>query len=106
MLAGRYELRQPVGSGWLAFDTDLGREVLVRPLEETSPAALLAHPNIERVFDQGEADGERFVVLEYLPGGSLEDRLAELDEPEAQAVAAAIAAALAHAHEPGSHTAR
>jgi serine/threonine protein kinase len=100
-LAGRYELLERVGSGWRALDTDLGREVLVRPAQETSAAALLDHPNVARVFDQGEADGERYVVLEYLTGGSLEERLPGLDEAEAHAIAAGIAAALAHAHERG-----
>jgi eukaryotic-like serine/threonine-protein kinase len=44
------------------------------------------------------------MVLEYLPGGTLEDRLANgrrLDDEEAERVAAAIAAGLAHAHDHG-----
>ena len=105
-IAGRYELVEPVGSAWRAVDTELGREVLVRLLapDEPSPesaAATLAHPNIARVFDQGEADGERYVVVEYLPGGSLEERLPDLGEREAEAVAADVAAALAYAHSQG-----
>lgn len=106
LIAGRYELLEPVGSGWRAVDTELEREVLVRLLApgEQSPvaaAAMLAHESVARVFDQGEADGESYVVLEYLPGGSLEERLPELDEREAYAVAAGIASALAHAHSRG-----
>jgi serine/threonine protein kinase len=100
-LAGRYELQEPIGSGWRARDLDLDRDVLVRPAPEATAGALLDHPNVARVFDQGEEDGERYVVLEYLPGGSLEERLPGLDEQQAYAVAAGVAAALAHAHERG-----
>jgi serine/threonine protein kinase len=106
IVAGRYELHEPVGSGWRATDTELGRQVVVRllPLGEPAPearTATLAHPNVARVFDQGEADGETYVVREYLPGGSLEERLPALDEREAHAVAADVAAALAYAHAEG-----
>jgi serine/threonine protein kinase len=100
-LAGRYELQEPIGSGWRARDLELDRDVLVRPAPEATAGALLDHPNVARVFDQGEEDGERYVVLEYLPGGSLEERLPGLDEQQAYAVAAGVAAALAHAHERG-----
>jgi hypothetical protein len=106
IVAGRYELHEPVGSGWRATDTELGRQVVVRllPLGEPAPearTATLAHPNVARVFDQGEADGETYVVREYLPGGSLEERLPALGEREAHAVAADVAAALAYAHAEG-----
>jgi len=106
IVAGRYELHEPVGSGWRATDSELGRQVVVRllPLGEPTPearTATLAHPNIARVFDQGEADGETYVVREYLPGGSLEERLPALGEREAHAVAADVAAALAYAHAEG-----
>jgi serine/threonine protein kinase len=101
-LAGRYELQERVGAGWRARDLELQRDVLVRPADETTAAAaLLDHPNVARVFDQGEADGERYVVLEYLAGGSLDERLPELDERGAHLVATGIAAALEHAHARG-----
>lgn len=102
-IAGRYELIEQIGdSSWRATDTELGREVLIR-LRPGDVAATLAHPNIVHLFDQGEDDGERYAVLEYLPGGSLEQRLAAgpLTEAEANAVATDVDAALAYAHEQG-----
>ena len=52
------------------------REVLVKLPAGDLGAALLGHPSIVRVFDQGEDNGAPYAVLEYLPGGSLEQRLA------------------------------
>ena len=103
-IAGRYALEEALGdSTWRATDTELGRQVLVRlgPAAETVSAAL-EHPGIARVFDQGESDGERYAVLEYLPGGTLAERLAELDEDQAHGVAAELATALAYAHAQGA----
>jgi serine/threonine protein kinase len=102
-LAGRYELIEQIGdSTWRAADTELGRDVLVR-LRAGEVATTLAHPNIVRVFDQGEEDGEPYAVLEYLPGGSLEQRLVAgpLTDVEANSVAADVGTALAYAHAQG-----
>lgn len=100
-IAGRYELTEPLGSGWRARDTELERDVFVQlGAAAEGGAPTLAHPNIARIFDQGEADGERYAVSEYLPGGSLAER-SDLGEEEALAVAAAVAAALAYAHAQG-----
>src|SRR5918994_4356063 len=93
-IAGRYALEEALGgSSWRATDTELGRQVLVRfrPAGELAWATL-SHPSIARVFDQGEDEGERYAVLEFLPGGTLEARLPELGESDAQAVAADVAA--------------
>lgn len=79
VLAGRYELRQRAGSDWLAFDRELEREVLLRPADETTAASLLADPDAPRVFDQVEADGEHYVVLEYADESS--PAPAEVEEP-------------------------
>src|SRR5947208_1555313 len=66
--------------------------------------AALAHPGITQVYDYGEAGGRPFMVLEYLPGGTLEERL-EPDRPlpdeQTTRIATEMAAALAHAHERG-----
>jgi serine/threonine protein kinase len=100
-IAGRYELLEPLGSGWRARDTELERDVFVRlGAAAEGGAPTLAHPSIARIFDQGEADGERYDVSEYLPGGSLAEK-SDLSEDEALAVAAAGAAALAYAHGQG-----
>jgi eukaryotic-like serine/threonine-protein kinase len=118
VIAGRYRLEQLVGGGmsevWSAMDTDLGRRVAVKLLgpnadparfeREARAAAALAHPNICVLYAYGETHGRSFMVLEYLPGGSLEERLAPgrpLPDAEAHRIAVEIAAGLAHAHARG-----
>jgi len=99
---------------WTAVDPELERQVVVKLLaqdadrsrfeREAQAAAGLSHDNIVRLFDYGEEGGRPFMVFEYLPGGSLEDRLAggtRLSEPEAKRIAADIAQGLAHAHDRG-----
>ena len=103
-IAGRYELTERIGgSSWRALDNELGREVLVRLPAGEIGGVTLAHPNIVRVFDQGEEEGEPYAVLEYLAGGSLEQRLqaGSLTDAEARGVAADLEAALAYAHAQG-----
>ena len=72
------------------------------PAEELVIARLV-HPTIVQVFDQGEENGEPYVVYEYLSGGSLAQRLdkGSLGEAEAQRIAADITAALTYAHAQG-----
>ncbi len=119
VIAGRYRLIEPLGRGamsavWLAHDEELDRSVAVKTLAPTADrvrferearaVAALSHPNICSVYDYGDSEGKPFMVLECLPNGSLEDRLAAgkpLPDDEAQLIAAEIAAALAHAHERG-----
>src|SRR4051795_11171249 len=118
LIAGRYRLletlgRGPMSSVWLAQDEELGRRVAVKTLapsadrarfeREARAAAALSHPNICAVYDYGEAAGKPFMVLEYLPNGSLEERLAggPLDDDESLRIATELAAGLAHAHDRG-----
>jgi eukaryotic-like serine/threonine-protein kinase len=50
-------------------------DVRARFTREASAAARLsAHPNVVTVFDVGEHDGQPFIVMEYLNGGSVHDR--------------------------------
>jgi eukaryotic-like serine/threonine-protein kinase len=99
---------------WCAEDLELGRLVALKLLgpdadrarfeREARAVASLAHPNITQVYDFGEWEGRPYMLLEYLPGGTLEDRLADgkpLPDDEAFAIAAGIAAGLAHAHARG-----
>lgn len=107
IVAARYRLLEQLGSGlWRADDTELEREVAVRLLGPDEPASVavhLAHPNIVRVFDQGDAEGERFEVHEYVRGESLAERLARapLAEQDAQQIAQDVADAIAYAHAQG-----
>jgi serine/threonine-protein kinase len=63
----------------------------------------LTHENIVRLYDYGEGEAGPFMALEWLPGGTLEDRLAQgaLPTDETCRVAAGMAAGLAHLHASG-----
>ncbi len=117
--AGRYRLLEPLGRGamsavWLAHDDELDRQVAVKLLapsadrarfeREARAAAALSHPNICALYDYGDAEGRPYMVLEYLSGGSLEDRLPAgrpLPDADTRRIAAELATGLAHAHERG-----
>jgi serine/threonine-protein kinase len=119
VIDGRYRLEQPLGRGsmaevWLATDVELERPVALKLLapdadrarfeREARAAAALAHPNVTRIYDYGDAEGRPYMALEYLPGGSLEERLPSnrpLQNDEAAAIATQLAAGLAHAHAHG-----
>jgi eukaryotic-like serine/threonine-protein kinase len=118
LLAGRYRLQDILSSTrmaevWRALDAELDRRVVVKLLapgadrerfeREARAVAALGHPNIVQLFDFGEEE-RWYMVFEYLPGGSLEERLAEVDalSPDDVArIADDVAAGLAHAHERG-----
>ncbi len=119
VIAGRYRLDELLGSGgmsevWRAEDLELGRRVAIKLLapnadtarfeREARAVASLAHPNVVQLYDFGEADGRPYIVLEYLPGGTLEQRLSDrkpLPDEQTLTIAADIAAGLAHAHARG-----
>ena len=54
-----------------AFPADALDEVLKRFEREAKSLAKLSHPNIVKVHDYGEHDGSPYLVMEYLPGGTL-----------------------------------
>jgi eukaryotic-like serine/threonine-protein kinase len=119
LVGGRYKLVVRLGVGgmsevWAADDVELGRRVALKLLardadparfeREAQAVAALAHPNICRLYDYGEADGRPFMVLEYLDGGTLEDRLVPGEpypDDETERIARELAAGLAHAHARG-----
>src|ERR671910_2686059 len=121
----RYELRDLAGSGgmadvYLAHDEVLDRPVALKLLKdhlaqnhefverfryEARSAASLSHPHIVPVLAWGETrDATCYIVMEYLPGGTLERRIMSegaLPARTAAAVALQIAEALQAAHERG-----
>jgi serine/threonine protein kinase len=119
VIAGRYRLHELLGrSGmsevWRAEDLELGRDVAIKLLapeadtarfeREARAVASLAHPNVMQLYDYGESDGRPYMVLEYVPGGTLEDRLRDggpLPDDETYEIAVGIASGLAHAHARG-----
>ncbi len=117
-VAGRYRLEELAGSGpmsevWRAHDDTLDRTVALKILAPTADlerfrrearaVASLAHEHVMRVFDYGEDEVGPFMALEWLPGGTLEERLHDgpLPSEAAGRIAAEIAAGLAHLHERG-----
>jgi eukaryotic-like serine/threonine-protein kinase len=118
-VGGRYRLEEQLGVGgmsevWAAEDVELGRRVAIKLLgsdadparfdREARAVAALGHPNICQLYDYGEEDGRPFMVLEYLGGGTLEERLIPREryaDAETRRLALELAAALAHAHERG-----
>jgi serine/threonine-protein kinase len=98
---------------WRAHDRTLDRTVALKLLSPTADLARfrregrslagLAHENVMRVFDCGEDAARPFMALEWLPGGTLEDRLAAgaLPPAEAARIANGLAAGLAHLHARG-----
>ena len=120
---GPYEITAPLGEGGMgevyqATDTALRREVAIKLLPEafTQDAERLArfereaqvlaqlnHPNIAAIYGLHESAGLRFLVLELVPGETLEQRIARGAAPvdEAVAIAGKIADGLEYAHERG-----
>jgi serine/threonine-protein kinase len=119
VLDGRYHLEQQLSATlmaevWLAHDTVLERRVVVKLLaaeadrqrfeREARAVAALTHPNIVQLYDYGEEHGRPYMVLEYMTGGTLSERLpvsAPLPDAQTRAIATDIASGLAHAHLSG-----
>ena len=120
---GPYEIVTPLGAGGMgevyrARDTRLDRTVAIKILpgdlsydsgrrarfeREARALSALSHPNICALFDIGDEHGIQYVVLEYLEGQILAERLAKgpLPIPEVLKVGAEIASALETAHRHG-----
>jgi len=91
-IAGRYRIDGKIGEGgmstvFIATDLNSGTPIVlkrIRPdmeararvLREASVLSSLRHPNIVRVYEYIEQAEDGYLVVEYLPGGSLGDRLA------------------------------
>jgi serine/threonine protein kinase len=123
---GEFLIRRLLGEGafgkvWLADDVKLGRPVALKTLKlpatstigpqvlaalrkEAQHLAQLDHPNIVRVYSWREAGAEYYLVLQFVTGGSLADRLqAEkvLGWQDAARYVADVGEALVAAHKRG-----
>src|SRR5262245_31116575 len=120
---GRFEIRKALGSGGMgeifeSYDTELQRIVAIkvlaskhiedetmkqRFLREARMASQLNHPNIATIHEIGEAAGNPYIVMEYVEGQTLADRLdaGPLTLREIIDIGAQAAEALAEAHERG-----
>jgi len=120
---GRYELLKELGRGGMAIvylgrDPNMNRQVAIKVMpqaltfdksflgrfhREAEVIASLEHPGIVPVYDYGEHKGQPFIVMRYMPGGALSDRLKRgpLGLAQAARIFERIAAALDEAHARG-----
>jgi eukaryotic-like serine/threonine-protein kinase len=125
LIDDRYALGNLLGSGgmaevYLAHDEVLDRDVALKVLRdqyaeneefverfrrEARSVAALNHPNIVSVYDWGHTeDGSYYMAMEYVPGGTLKERIlseARIDPGTAAAWGSQVARALGFAHECG-----
>src|SRR5438309_3181756 len=122
VLAGRYRLLERIDEGgagdvWRARDDKLDRYVAIKLLgpdaddafrarfaDEARRAAAVVHPNVVTVFDEGHDGADAFMVMEYVPGKTLRDVIAErgpLPPHEASRLVTQVAAALDAANAAG-----
>jgi eukaryotic-like serine/threonine-protein kinase len=122
---GRYHILEQLGQGGMAtvykaFDTRLESDVAVKVIRteslpqnamihalkrferEAKALARLTHPNIVKVTDYGEYEGKPYLVLPYLPGGTLKQKMGRpIPWQEAVQLLIPIAEALDYAHSQG-----
>src|SRR5262245_4213426 len=118
-----YRIVESLGAGgmgevYLARDLHLDREVAVKVLSrgsledpvtrerfrrEAHVLSRLSHPGVATIFDFDTQDGVDFLVMEYVPGGSLESRLRQGPLPldECVRIGAELGEALEDAHRRG-----
>lgn len=103
-LAEHLFLRRKIAIKILSRDLSAIPEEVERFEREAIAAAKLDHPNIVRIHDVDEENGRPFIVMEYVEGRDLEDRIqreAPLPVREAVRIALEVARALDHAHAAG-----
>lgn len=107
VLLARHETTRKVGALKLVnADTGEDAEHTERFRREVQVLATVRHPAVVGLLDAGEVAGKPWLVMEYVAGQNLEDRLTErqgLDPGRALVEFAALADGLAHAHDLGIH---
>jgi serine/threonine protein kinase len=120
---GHYDIVEVLGSGGMStvykgIQPSLNRSVAIKvlPLQlakedelvdrferESSIIANLSHPNIIQIFDRGIDEGNYFIVMEHIDGGSLDELIDDKRLPIYQIVnvAAQVAKGLEYAHSKG-----
>ncbi len=120
---GHYKILELLGEGGMAtvykaYDTHLEREVAIKIIRreafppdqldmilkrferEAKALGRFSHPNIVNVIDYGEYEGSPYLVMVYLSGGTLKDRLVKpMPWREAVQLLIPIAHALEYIHE-------
>ena len=120
---GRYEIRSEIGRGgmaavYLAYDPNFRRNVAVKLVSanlrenptfrerferEARLIAQIEHPAIVPVYDYGEQDNQLYLVMRYMPGGALTNKIKEgiLTLSYATQIISQIAPALDAVHSQG-----
>ncbi|HEX9363728.1 MAG TPA: serine/threonine-protein kinase [Candidatus Dormibacteraeota bacterium] len=119
---GQYEVQDFIGQGamglvYRAYHAQLERTGAIKVMQAITPdqdtvarfrheaqaIAKLRHPNIVDVYDFGEFQGTPYMIVEYIPGGSLATRMEHgpLDRATALKYLRGIAAGLDYAHNHG-----
>jgi serine/threonine protein kinase len=122
---GRYQIKQPLGSGgmgvvYAAYDPELDRDVAVKLLppdekhreveaaserlrREAQITAKLAHPNVVTIYDVGSHDGAVYIAMELVDGPSLQVWMGQVARPWRETMRMFFGAGLglAAAHDAG-----
>ncbi len=120
VIINQYEVVEHIGRGgmadvWSARDRKLNRMVAIKTVahtlsqdatpvnmfkQEAQTIAQMEHPHILPIYDFGEYDGQLYIVMRYVAGGSLDDllRRGPLPITEALRLGQAVAQALDYAH--------
>jgi serine/threonine protein kinase len=120
---GGYQIAEEIGSGGMAvvyraYQRQLDRSVVVKILrtaesadkeflrrfrQEAKAIAALRHPNILTVYDYGEEMGIAYIVMEYVPSGTLKALLTgqPMEWPDVATLIIPVGRALAYAHSEG-----
>jgi serine/threonine-protein kinase len=124
VIAGRYRIAGLLGRGGMgevyrATDLTLGQAVALKFLPETAAsddralarfynevrmARQVTHPNVCRVYDIGQVDGQHYISMEYVDGEDLSTlmrRIGRLPPDKAVEISRKLCAGLAAAHEKG-----